>query len=84
MDLCYSFEAEEGPLPCTGVRDFPSRLNLHRSHKARKEASSLEVSFVVCVYCQVEVLCIFCVCATVLRSTRGGVRVIKTPKYVPK
>jgi len=83
MDPSYSFKAGEGPL-LSGGRDFPSRLTLHQSHKARKEALSLEVRFVLCVY-YVEMLCTFCVCATVLSSTRGvryklflGVRVLKT------
>lgn len=82
MDPSYSFKAGEGPL-LLGGRDFPSRLTLHQSHKAREEALSLEVKFVLCVY-YVVMFCTFCVCATVLSSTRGvrhklflGVRVLK-------
>lgn len=51
--LCFSFEAQEGPLSLSGGRDFPSKLTFHLRYEARKEASPLEVKECFCY----DVLC---------------------------
>lgn len=71
-DLCFSFEAEEGPLSSSGGRDFSSKLSLHLRYEARKEASPSEVRVCFCyvVLCFIGVHVSFG--ATVTFGTRGA------------
>ncbi len=73
MDLCISFNAEEGPLSPSGDGDYPSTLTLQLSREACEEASSLEVGVVFCY--DVHCFAVFNVhvCATVSYSTRGAI-----------
>lgn len=77
MDMCVSFEAEEGPLSLQRRRGCPSTLSLHQSQKATLQALPLEVKtddfyFLVSCFILLLVFNVFSF-ATVHCSSRGVV-----------